>query len=163
MAIYLGLGSNQGNREDNLRAALEALARRGVDPVRCASLYSTEPRDFEAQPWFLNTVLEVRTTLAPADLLECCLAVERQAGRVRDSFKGPRPIDLDILLYDSRILESPELVIPHPRYRQRRFVLVPLAELAGDTIDPLTHRPIRELLEACEDSGTVQRYAAPLL
>jgi len=163
MEIYLGLGSNMGDREAHLRSAITSLAESEVSVRRSASLYSTEPRDFEDQPWFLNTVFEVRTLLEPEALLQVCLEIEREAGRVRDQFKGPRPIDLDILLYRDRLVDLPDLVVPHPRYRQRRFVLIPLTELAPDLADPASGLTMRQLLDLCSDEGEVRRYGDPLL
>src|SRR5712671_1087590 len=100
MRIVLGLGSNIGDREGRLRQAIASLRKRRVDALRSASLYLTEPRDFEDQPWFINTVVEVETELNPANLLEQCLAVEQEAVRMRDQSRGPRPIDIDILFYN---------------------------------------------------------------
>jgi 2-amino-4-hydroxy-6-hydroxymethyldihydropteridine diphosphokinase len=131
--------------------------------VKSASLYSTEPRDLEDQPWFLNTVVEVRTELQPADLLEQNLAIERAAGRVRDGSKGPRPVDIDILLYKGAIISTARLTVPHPRYRDRRFVLQPLAEIAPDLNDPVCGLSMRRLLDLCADSGRVELYGPPLL
>ena len=163
MEIYLGLGSNIGDREGQLHAAVKALEARDVAVRRSASLYATEPRDFEDQPWFLNTVLEVRTLLEPAALLERCLEIEREAGRVRDQFKGPRPVDIDILLYKDRLLDQPNLVVPHPRYRERRFVLIPLVELAPELSDPACGLTMRQMLDLCADTGEVRRHGGPLL
>ena len=163
MEIYLGLGSNIGDREAQMRAAVKALGERDVTVRRSASLYATEPRDFEDQPEFLNTVLEVRTLLEPEALLEQCLAIEKAAGRIRDRSRGPRPIDMDILLHRDRILDLPNLIVPHPRYRDRRFVLQPLAEIAPDTVDPVSELTMRQLLDLCPDAGEVRRYGDPLL
>jgi 2-amino-4-hydroxy-6-hydroxymethyldihydropteridine diphosphokinase len=163
MGIYLGLGSNVGERETQMRRVLESLQYRHVTPLRTASLYSTEPRDFEEQPWFLNTVVEVQTALEPASLLQQCLAIEEQAGRIRAIPKGPRVIDIDILLYNDRELTGTGLKIPHPRFRERRFVLVPLVELAPGMVDPVSGLTMLQLLEACPDTGVVQRVANPLL
>jgi 2-amino-4-hydroxy-6-hydroxymethyldihydropteridine diphosphokinase len=163
VGIYLGLGSNVGDREANLRSVVKSLAERDVTVWRSASLYSTEPRDFEAQPWFLNTVVEVRTLLEPEPLLRECLRIEEAAGRVRETPKGPRTLDIDVLLYKERILQIPGLKIPHPRYRDRRFVLVPLAELAPDLADPVSALTMQQLLDLCPDPGTVQRVGNPLL
>lgn len=163
MRIYLGLGSNLGDREEHLRAAVVSLEQAGIVVVRQASFYWTEPREFEKQPWFLNTAVEIRSELKPLELLDRCLTIEREAGRVRDGTKGPRPIDIDILLYDSEIIESPTLVVPHPRFRERRFVLAPLAEIAGDYSDPVCGLTIRQLLDLCPDPGTVRRHDPPLL
>jgi 2-amino-4-hydroxy-6-hydroxymethyldihydropteridine diphosphokinase len=161
--IYLGLGSNIGDREAQLHAAVKALGERDIVARRSASLYATEPRDFEDQPWFLNTVIEVRTLLEPEALLQQCLEIETAAGRVRDQFKGPRPIDIDILLYKDRILDLPKLAVPHPRFRERRFVLIPLAELVPDLSDPMSGLTMRQLLDLCPDKGEVRRHGDPLL
>jgi 2-amino-4-hydroxy-6-hydroxymethyldihydropteridine diphosphokinase len=161
--IYLGLGSNIGDRTARLRQAIEALDKHEVSVRRTASLYSTEPRDFEDQPWFLNTAIEVRTLLEPEVLLQRCLEIERDAGRVRDHSKGPRPIDIDILIYRDRLIDQPDLIVPHPRYRERRFVLVPLAELAPHLSDPVCGLTMQQLLDLCADTGEVRRYGDPLL
>jgi 2-amino-4-hydroxy-6-hydroxymethyldihydropteridine diphosphokinase len=161
--IYLGLGSNIGDREAQLRGAVRELAQREIDIRRSASLYATEPRDLAEQPWFLNTVIEVRTLLEPGALLRECLEIERSAGRVRDGSKGPRPIDIDILLYRDRLIDEPNLLVPHPRYRERRFVLIPLAELIPDVTDPVCGLSMRQLLDLCPDDGEVRRHGDPLL
>ena len=163
MRIFLAMGSNLGDREQQLRRGIQLLEESNVMVARCASLYSTEPKEVEDQPWFLNTAIEVRTTLGPQDLLEQCLAIERAAGRVRDRSKGPRHLDLDIILYKNEILETPTLTIPHPRYRDRRFVLQPLAEIAGDYADPVCALTIQQLLDLCPDAAKVEIYGPPLL
>jgi 2-amino-4-hydroxy-6-hydroxymethyldihydropteridine diphosphokinase len=163
MRIVLGLGSNMGDREGHLREALASLQQHQVTVRRSASLYLTEPRDYTDQPWFINTVAEVDTNLGPLDLLECCLRIEREAGRIRDQSRGPRPIDLDILFYGEQQIHTASLTVPHPRYADRRFVLAPLAELAPDFRDPISNVTIQQLLERCPDSGEVRLYAPPLL
>jgi 2-amino-4-hydroxy-6-hydroxymethyldihydropteridine diphosphokinase len=163
MGVYLGLGSNVGDREAQLRSAVNALQDKDVRVWKSASLYWTEPRDLEDQPWFLNTVLEVRTLIEPETLIQVCLEVENEAGRVRGAWKGPRPVDIDILLYRDRIVDIPGLAIPHPRYRQRRFVLVPLVEIAPDLADPVSGLTMAQLLDFCPDSGAVRRKGDPLL
>jgi 2-amino-4-hydroxy-6-hydroxymethyldihydropteridine diphosphokinase len=163
MGIYLGLGSNVGDREAQLRLAVAALKERDVIPWKSASLYWTQPRDVEDQPWFLNTVIEVRTLLEPAILMAECLEVEKKAGRIREIPKGPRSLDIDILLYKNRIVDSPQLSIPHPRFRERRFVLAPLAELAPDLTDPVSGLSMIQLLDLCLDEGVVRRESKGLL
>src|SRR4051812_37131553 len=163
MRIVLGLGSNMGDRESHLRQAIVSLQQRQVTVRRSASLYLTEPRDFTNQPWFINTVAEVNTILNPQELLECCLLVEREAGRIRDQSRGPRPIDLDILFFGDQQIQTENLIVPHPRYADRQFVLAPLSELVPDFRDPISGISIQELLERCPDSGEVRLYAPPLL
>jgi 2-amino-4-hydroxy-6-hydroxymethyldihydropteridine diphosphokinase len=163
MSIVLGLGSNMGDRVGHLREAFASLQQRRVTVRRSASLYLTEPRDYTDQPWFINTVAELDTILDPQELLECCLLIEREAGRIRDQSRGPRPIDLDILFYDEQRIQTANLIVPHPRYADRRFVLAPLAELAPEFQDPISGITIQQLLERCPDTGEVRLYAPPLL
>src|SRR4051794_28824579 len=122
MLIFLSLGSNLGDRQGQLRAAALQLSRRNVELIRSASVYLTEPRDYAEQPWFLNTVIQATTALSPEELLQQCFSVELEAGRTRTTPKGPRTIDIDIIFFNSMVIESSELTIPHPRYANRRFV-----------------------------------------
>jgi 2-amino-4-hydroxy-6-hydroxymethyldihydropteridine diphosphokinase len=163
MVIYLGLGSNLGDRENYLHAAVAWLEQDQIQVVRSASVYMTEPRDYVDQPWFLNTVIQVNADLSPAELWQRCLGVEREAGRVRTHDKGPRTLDVDIIFHDSLVIETPELTIPHSRYHERRFVLAPLMEIAPDFIDPKRGVRVRELFDACADLSTVEIYGPPLL
>jgi 2-amino-4-hydroxy-6-hydroxymethyldihydropteridine diphosphokinase len=156
-SVYLALGSNLGDREDYLRAGIRGLVARGVMPVRCASVYSTEPREVLDQPWFLNTVIEGNTDLNPEELLRVCLDVEKENQRIRQITKGPRTLDIDIIFYGSDIVRKPGLTIPHPSFSARRFVLVPLAEIAPNFIDPLSGKAIKQLLESCPDQSDVLR------
>ena len=156
-SVYLALGSNLGDRKDYLRAGIRGLAARGVVPVRSASVYSTEPHEVLDQPWFLNTVIEANTDLNPEELLRVCLDVEKENQRIRKTRKGPRTLDIDIIFYGSDIVCKPGLTIPHPSFSARRFVLVPLAEIAPNFIDPLSGKTIEQLLEACPDRSGVLR------
>jgi 2-amino-4-hydroxy-6-hydroxymethyldihydropteridine diphosphokinase len=144
--VYLSLGSNLGDRERNLEQAAGLLAAIGLRIARRSHLYETEPQDMRDQPWFLNQVLEAETELFPKQLLVRAQKIEQQLGRKRLKPKGPRTIDIDILLYGSAVIETEELVVPHPRLAQRRFVLEPLAELAPDLRHPVTRRTVREML-----------------
>jgi 2-amino-4-hydroxy-6-hydroxymethyldihydropteridine diphosphokinase len=146
--VYLGLGSNVGDREDNLAAALAQLAAPDLRVLRVSSIYETEPVDYTDQRWFLNLVAEVETDLFPMQLLARIIKIERALGRVRTVSKGPRTLDIDILLYGRAVIRSARLEIPHPRMGERRFVLAPLAELAPGLRHPLTRKTIREMLEA---------------
>jgi 2-amino-4-hydroxy-6-hydroxymethyldihydropteridine diphosphokinase len=154
--VYLALGSNLGNREEYLRAGMRGLARRRIDVVNCAAIYSTEPLEVLDQPWFLNTVIEAKTTLSPDDLLTACLEIEKENDRIRDTEKGPRTLDIDVIFYGNVITRNSNLTIPHPSFSTRRFVLVPLAEIAPEFVDPLSGKTIRRLLAECTDSSKVE-------
>ena len=144
--VYLGLGSNLGDRDAMLRAALDALESPGLHIHRVSPVYETEPMDVPGQHWFLNLVAEAQTDLFPLQLLHRTLKIEAQLGRRRLAPKGPRSIDIDILLFGNSVVTTPTLEIPHPRFRLRRFVLAPLADLAPNLRDPVTRRTVRELL-----------------
>ena len=133
--VYLGLGSNVGDKKSNMRAAVKRLRDAGsCDVTAVSSLYRTAPVDVTDQPDFLNAVIAARTTLRPSDLLKLCRDVEHSIGRKRTIRWGPRVIDIDILLYEDQILRGKDLAIPHPRITERAFVLVPLAEIAPDVV-----------------------------
>ena len=134
---HLALGSNLGERDANLRDAMAGLAAEGITVVRCSSVYETEPVG-PPQPRYLNAVIEVETDLDARGLLDRCLAVEAGLGRDRGADVarwGPRTIDIDVLTFDDRVIDEPGLVVPHPRMRERAFVMVPLAELTGERMD----------------------------
>ncbi len=134
---YIGLGSNQGEPVDNIRKALELMhAAEGITVKAVSSLYLTEPVGYEDQPWFYNCVAEIGTELSPQQLLEVLQEIENRLGRVRNVMWGPRTIDLDILLYDRCRIETRDLTVPHPRMEERAFVMVPLAEIAGNAVFP---------------------------
>jgi 2-amino-4-hydroxy-6-hydroxymethyldihydropteridine diphosphokinase len=147
MLAYIGLGSNLGDGIQNCRRALEAI---GSDPrnrlVQCSPPYRTEPVGKRDQDWFINGVAAVETSMTPGDLLEFLLSVEDRMGRVRKEKWGPRIIDLDILFYGDRVLDGNNLRIPHPRLQERRFVLVPLSDIAPDLVHPVFRRTISRLL-----------------
>jgi 2-amino-4-hydroxy-6-hydroxymethyldihydropteridine diphosphokinase len=155
---YLSLGSNMGNCAANIAQALDLLRKRGVQVVRQSSLYETEPVDLLDQDWFLNCVVEIETELMPDELIQVLLEVEKSLGRERRIPKGPRVIDIDILLYGNQFVRSAELKIPHPRMTERRFVLAPLAEIAPALQHPVFKRTIAELLALTPDQSEVRRY-----
>ncbi len=146
--VYLALGSNLGDRELHLRQAIEKLQARDLRFRRASSLYETEPMGLREQPWFLNQVCEFETELFPLQLLQRIHRLENALGRKRVVINGPRTIDIDIVLYGNAVVKSAELEIPHPRYRERRFVLEPLVELNPALKDPETRQPITALLAA---------------
>jgi 2-amino-4-hydroxy-6-hydroxymethyldihydropteridine diphosphokinase len=144
--IYLALGSNLGNREQHVQAGIDAISAPDLRVTRTSSTYETAPRDYTDQPWFLNLVLECETELFPLQLLRRLQRIEKQLGRQRIVSKGPRTIDIDILLFGNFLIERPLLQVPHPRMAERRFVLEPLAELAPELRHPVTRRSIKDLL-----------------
>lgn len=146
--IYLSLGSNLGDRHANLRAAIQRLAAPGLRVLHVSPVYETEPVDYTDQRWFLNLVLEAETSLFPLQLLARVQKVERALGRVRTVPKGPRIIDIDILLYGAAVMHGGKLEIPHPRMAERRFVLAPLHDLAPTLRHPVTRATVAELLRS---------------
>jgi 2-amino-4-hydroxy-6-hydroxymethyldihydropteridine diphosphokinase len=154
--VYLSLGSNLGDRRAQIETALKLLQNEGLCIVKRSSLYETEPVDMVEQPWYLNCVLEAQTDLSPREVLEAIQRIEEQLGRERAIPRGPRTIDIDVLVYEAIVLREPQLEIPHPRMARRRFVLVPFAEIAPALVHPTSHRTIGDLLAACVDSSEVR-------
>jgi 2-amino-4-hydroxy-6-hydroxymethyldihydropteridine diphosphokinase len=150
--IYIGLGSNLGNRLENLNKAIEALPP-GTHQVAASLVYETDPWGYLDQPAFLNQVIEVETGLLPLDLLASLKQIERRLGRQATFRNGPRLIDLDILVYGDWILDQDGLVIPHPRMHERAFVLKPLADLAADLCHPVYGTTVQELLHHVDQKG----------
>jgi 2-amino-4-hydroxy-6-hydroxymethyldihydropteridine diphosphokinase len=144
--VYLSLGSNLGDRQATLAGALRLLRAPDLRILRFSPVYETEPQDVEAQPWFLNLVVEAETDLFPKQLLARVQKIERQLGRKRIAAKGPRAIDIDILLYGDLVISVAGLEVPHPRMAERRFVLQPLADLAPGLRHPVLRRTAQELL-----------------
>lgn len=156
--IYLSLGSNIGDRALSISRAIDSLPVHGVHVVQQSSPYETEPVELRDQEWFLNGVVEVETKLTPLRLMQALLDIERSMGRLRLTPKGPRIIDMDILLFGSTIAHEPGLEIPHPRMAERRFVLVPFAEIAAGAIHPVLKKTIAELLDETPDRSKVRLY-----
>jgi 2-amino-4-hydroxy-6-hydroxymethyldihydropteridine diphosphokinase len=155
--VYLSLGSNVGDREANLNAAIAHLSALG-EVLAVSSFYETEPVEFTAQPWFLNCCVKLDTEKMPRQLLAGILDLEQEMGRRRNEKKGPRNIDVDILLFGSSIIETKGLTIPHPALHERRFVLEPLAEIAPEVRHPAFKRTIRELRDTLAPGQTVKRW-----
>jgi 2-amino-4-hydroxy-6-hydroxymethyldihydropteridine diphosphokinase len=160
--VYLSLGSNLGNREANLRTAIEKLKEIG-NPVAVSAFYETEPVEVQSQPWFLNCAVKLDTEKMPRQLIAAILALEQEMGRQRKQQKGPRTIDIDILLFGSSVIEIPSLTVPHPKMQERRFVLEPLAEIAPDARHPVFKRTIRELRDALPAGQTVKKMSEGFL
>jgi|LSQX01.1.fsa_nt_gb 2-amino-4-hydroxy-6-hydroxymethyldihydropteridine diphosphokinase len=161
---HLGLGSNVESPHGNCLEAIGRLSRHeSIRPVQCSPFYRTEPVGYREQDWFVNAVVEVRTTLSPHDLLDALQAVETDMGRVRTVKDGPRVIDLDILFYNQDVMGDEKwLVIPHPELHRRRFVLVPLNDIASWVIHPAFGVSVRGLLERCTDTAAVQWFGEPV-
>ena len=156
--VYLALGSNIGDREKNLREAIRLLAKSNIRIAKISSIYETEPVDFLDQAWFLNAAIEAQTHLSASELLTTLRNIESQMGSKKAFAKGPRLIDLDILLYGNDTIATPDLEVPHPRMLQRNFVLVPLAEIAPTLRHPSWPASAAELLARSADKSVVRLH-----
>jgi 2-amino-4-hydroxy-6-hydroxymethyldihydropteridine diphosphokinase len=154
--VYLSLGSNLGDREGQLREAIRRLGTVGRI-VSISSLYETEPVEMTDQPWFVNCAVALEAERTPNELMIELLNIEENMGRQRVQKKGPRTIDLDILLFGNEVIESPGLTIPHPAMQQRRFVLEPLAEIAPEAWHPVLKKSVRELLDVLSVGPAVRK------
>lgn len=154
---YIGFGANLGDRESNCRKALVLLdAAKGVRVAACSRLYWTEPVQVESTEWFVNGAAALETTLSPEDLLGLLLRIEAEMGRERSRAGASRTIDLDLLFYDDIVRKRPGLSVPHPRIQERKFVLVPLHDIAPSFVHPVLRQTVAQLLERCPDQNTVQ-------
>ena len=159
--VYLGLGSNLGNKVDNCLHALERISASDHTHIQAiSSLYKTEPIGYRDQDWFINCVVRVSTTLLPLPLQRFLQGIEKQMGKKKIFTMGPRLIDIDILFYGAEVVEEAGLLIPHPHLHERAFVLVPLSELSPDLFHPILQKTVKELLQNIEEQG-VEWYAAP--
>jgi len=156
--VYLSLGAKLGDREANLRAAIGELPGAGVEVERISSLYETEPVDYLDQPWFLNCVVEGETELGALELLHALREIETRMGSKKEFAKGPRLLDVDILLYGNETIATAELQVPHPRMLERKFVLTPLAEIAPELRHPTWKGTVQELEKATSDRSQIKRY-----
>lgn len=150
VTVYIGIGSNLGNREENCLKAIRLMEEQGIKVLKRSSLYETEPWGVKDQPMFINMVIEAETELTPQELLRVLKSIESAMGRVETKRWGPRLIDLDILFYDDMILDTPELRIPHPYIHERPFVLRPLGEIAPELEHPVLKKKIKELMNIIE-------------
>lgn len=155
--VYIGLGSNRGDRLKNLKDSLSHI-KREIEVRRVSSLYLTEPVGMKGG-WFLNCVLEGETELDPNELMETLLAIEKEMGRVRKKEKEERIIDLDLLLYQGRVLKEKGLILPHPRLHKRRFVLVPLVEINPHLYHPVLRRTVKEILNGLKNSYHIEKLS----
>jgi len=157
MRYFLSLGSNLGDKEQNLTLALFSLEKEGVEILKMSSLYETQPVDFPSQPWFYNQLVEVRTKAKPEALLDLVKKIEQKMGRRHGQKKGPRIIDIDIILAEDSVIRKKELEIPHPRMEKRNFVLLPFVEISSDTVHPVFNEDMKTLWEKSDDRSIVKQ------
>ena len=158
--VHLALGSNVGDRAGNLREAIHLLRESAIRISKASSVYETEPVDYLDQPWFLNSVVEAQTDLSPTQLLATLRRIESRMGSKKAFAKGPRLLDLDILLYDDATIDTPDLQVPHPRMLQRNFVLAPLAEIAPTLRHPSWSSTASDLLARSPDKSTIRIFSS---
>ncbi len=156
--VYISLGSNVGDRAMHILGAVAALDAAGIHVQQLSSLYETAPVDAPPQAWFLNAVVEAETDLLPRAVLRAIREIEKNFGRRRTQPRGPRTLDLDVLLYGKQFIRTEELQVPHPRMAARRFVLVPLAEIASALRHPVLRKTIEELLVETPDKGQIRKW-----
>lgn len=154
--IYIALGSNLGDRLANIRKAIELMKREGIEIIDESSIYETEPVGYREQEWFLNSVIKGGTELSPRRLWKRLEKIEKSMGREREIKWGPRIIDLDILFYENKVLNGKQLQIPHPELHKRKFVLVPLKQIAPKLVHPVLRKTISELLRDLKDNSQVE-------
>ena len=160
---YLSLGSNLGDRRLNLRTAIERLdSHPEIRVTQISPLYETEPVGYADQPDFLNLCIEIKTTLTPENLLKITGSTELDLGRQRDIYWGPRTLDIDILLLEGQVLDTEDLILPHPRMKERAFVLLPLADIAGDLVHPVTQQSVSDMADLVVGKEGVFRCQIPL-
>lgn len=159
--VYISLGSNRGNKEQNLQKAIELLAEKAGEIESCSSVYETEPWQIDDDESFLNQVLLLRTALAPALLMDTLLDIEKSMGRTRTTAKyEPRTIDIDILLFNDEIMVTDKITVPHRYMHQRKFVLAPLTEIAPALVHPLLKKSVEQLLKECADGCNISRQVS---
>jgi 2-amino-4-hydroxy-6-hydroxymethyldihydropteridine diphosphokinase len=157
---FIGLGTNLGDKEENLKKAINKIIMYAGDVILISAIYVTEPWGFRSEDNFLNMVIGIKTSLKPVDLLKQLLKIEMEAGRVRGAEKySSRIIDIDILLYGNEVINKPYLKIPHPKIPERKFVLVPLCDIAPEMIHPVLKKTFKDLLEECHDVSKVKRIS----
>ena len=156
--IYIGLGSNLGDRLANIRKAIELMKEEGIEIMKESSIYETEPVGYKEQGWFLNSVVKARTQFSPQGLWKRLEKIEKLMGREREIKWGPRIIDLDILFYGNKVLNGKQLQIPHPELHKRRFVLLPLKEIAPELVHPVLNKTIGEILGELKDNSEVRLF-----